>query len=369
MSERAGLAVLLAVVVLTSATGAVGALGGDEPAQVDVETDSTTLNVDVQDNGTATWEIVYRVELDDDNTTEAFDDLAGDIEADSGAYLDPFGDRIERTAAAAENATGREMAIRNVAIETRRESQPQVEYGLLVYRFEWTNFAATGDGAVEAGDAIDRLFLDSETTLRLTAPDGYSVVSTSPEPARTGNGEVVWEGQREFDSGEPRVAFSQTTPTGAGGGDGGVGNDGNDGGDGGDGGLPVAALLVLGALLAGGIWMYVRRERAAASGDDGSAVAGGGGGDGAGSTAAEAADAGPPAELLSNEERVLQLLEDGGGRVKQKQVADDLDWTAAKTSQVVSDLREDGKVESFRLGRENVLTLPDVDLESSGDDQ
>jgi len=51
--------------------------------------------------------------------------------------------------------------------------------------------------------------------------------------------------------------------------------------------------------------------------------------------------------------------------MKQKEVADRLDWTAAKTSQVVSDLRDDGKVEAFRLGRENVLTLPDVDLEDN----
>jgi uncharacterized membrane protein len=70
----------------------------------------------------------------------------------------------------------------------------------------------------------------------------------------------------------------------------------------------------------------------------------------------------PPDELLSNEERVLQLLRENGGRMKQKQVAEQLDWTAAKTSQVVGDLREDEEVDAFRLGRENVLTLPDVDI-------
>jgi hypothetical protein len=367
MSNGPGLAVLLAVVVLVSATGVVGALGGDGPAQVDVETDSTTLNVDVSEDGTAAWEIVYRVELDDDNTTQAFDDLAADVEADSATYLDPFRDRMERTAAAAGNATGREMAVRNVAVETRRESQPQVEYGLLVYRFEWTNFATTGEGTVEAGDAIDRFFLDSETTLRLTAPEGYSAVSVTPEPTRAGDGEVVWEGQRDFDSGEPRVAFSRTTPTAASGAGGDSGDTGGSDGETGDGGLPVAAVLVLGALLAVGVWAYVRREGEPAP--DETAAAGGAGDDDTGSTAAEGTDnAGPPTELLSNEERVLRLLEDNGGRLKQKQVADDLDWTAAKTSQVVSDLRDEDEVESFRLGRENVLTLPDVELESSGDE-
>jgi Uncharacterized membrane-associated protein/domain len=61
---------------------------------------------------------------------------------------------------------------------------------------------------------------------------------------------------------------------------------------------------------------------------------------------------------LSNEERVLRLLKGNGGRMKQQQVVTELDWTDAKTSQVVGSLREDEKIEVFRIGRENVLTLP-----------
>jgi len=75
-----------------------------------------------------------------------------------------------------------------------------------------------------------------------------------------------------------------------------------------------------------------------------------------------------PPELLSSGERVLWLLEQNGGRMRQQAVAERLDWTAAKTSQVVSDLRENGAIESFRIGRENVLTLPDVGIMDPTDD-
>ena len=68
---------------------------------------------------------------------------------------------------------------------------------------------------------------------------------------------------------------------------------------------------------------------------------------------------GPPRELLSNEEQVLRLLEERGGRIKQQEVVGELGWTEAKTSQVVSSLREDDAVDVFRIGRENVLTLPE----------
>ena len=70
----------------------------------------------------------------------------------------------------------------------------------------------------------------------------------------------------------------------------------------------------------------------------------------------------PPEALLSNEEQVLKLLRDNGGRIKQQRVASELDWTAAKTSQVIGGLREDGDLETFRIGRENVVTLPGTDL-------
>jgi hypothetical protein len=45
--------------------------------------------------------------------------------------------------------------------------------------------------------------------------------------------------------------------------------------------------------------------------------------------------------------------------MKQGQVAAELDWTAAKTSKVVTGLRDDGRLDGFRLGRENVLSLPE----------
>ena len=56
--------------------------------------------------------------------------------------------------------------------------------------------------------------------------------------------------------------------------------------------------------------------------------------------------------------------------MKQKRVAEELDWTAAKTSQVVTGLRDEGDLDGFRLGRENVLSLPEYDpaADASGDE-
>jgi uncharacterized membrane protein len=46
--------------------------------------------------------------------------------------------------------------------------------------------------------------------------------------------------------------------------------------------------------------------------------------------------------------------------MKQAEVAEVLDWSASKTSRVLSDLEDDGIVERVRLGRENVVDLSDA---------
>jgi len=47
--------------------------------------------------------------------------------------------------------------------------------------------------------------------------------------------------------------------------------------------------------------------------------------------------------------------------MRQQEVVAETGWTEAKTSQVVGEMREAGTIETFRLGRENVLKLADED--------
>jgi hypothetical protein len=164
--------------------------------------------------------------------------------------------------------------------------------------------------------------------LLVSWPEGYEVETLRPAPDERRTRTAVWTGPTDFAADQPRLVLA---PPGAAPFE-----------------LPwqqlgVGLLVVtfLGVGLAGGWWMYRNHE------DE-----------------PDEAVEDPPEDLLSNEERVLRLLERRGGRVKQKAVVDELGWTEAKTSQVVGSLREQGKIESFRLGRENVLALPHEQHES-----
>lgn len=329
-------ALLVTAVSAPAAGAAFGGLG-----QEDVNPDVVVMDADIGANGDAQWMISYRVRLADDNETQAFEELQSDIRTNQSLYTDRFQERMARTARAGENTTGREMTIENVTVTATQENLGQ-RYGVVSYRFEWTNFAQTSDGEIEAGDALAGLFLDGDTSLTLRWPSEYEAQTVVPEPDEQTDQSATWRGQRSFGTDEPRVVAT----TG--------------GSSGGPSGLLigvaiVAVLVVAGALLA---------RRKLGGGDAGDSGAGAGA---TGGSATAAADE-PPEELLSNEEQVLQLLEENGGRIKQQQVASELEWTDAKTSQVIGGLREDDEVETFRIGRENVVTLPGTDLTEKEDD-
>mgnify|MGYP000197523431 FL=1 len=413
MIDRAARLACVALVV-TALVGGVGATAQGASAQTtetiagsQIAPDDVSMRIALTPNGSADWTIEYRVRLDDQNTTDAFESLQTDISNNETEYTSQFRDRMTATAATAENSTGREMSIRDVSVSATLQQLPQ-DYGVVTYTFTWTNFAIAEDGEIRAGDALAGLFLDEETSLQMSWPEGYGIDTAQPEPddTRSESRLVVWNGPLDFGSNEPTLVVTEsaaggatTTPT-DGGGDAGGGDA-----DGGDAGgtnwvvLGAIALLVVAAGI-GGWLLYRRRTGDSASGGDtaGESATGASTATSAGATAdattdvaattettadderdAAAATAGgstsaaatagesdetPPweDELLSNEERVIALVEHEGGRIKQQEVAQTLDWTDAKTSQVIRKMRDTDKLDAFRLGRENVLVLPGESL-------
>ena len=369
---------LLGAVGLALGAGAAGAVpfeGGF--AQTDVEPDDVSIAAAVRPDGDAEWTVEYRIRLATDEEERAFEQLRADVENDTEAYTSRFRERMVSTAETAESATGRNMTVSNATVTAERRELPQA-YGVLTYRFEWTNFAAVDGDRLRVGDAIDGLFLDDSSSLILSWPEGYRLAEATPDPSETRERSAVWNGPVDFSVGQPRLSVAPAGPLS---------------------GLPTGGLLaLLGALaVAGAVVAYRRRDAAdgevdgvvtpggddaeatpdpaaetAATASAGEAGATGGEEDAAGRSADETdGESGPDSgeappvdgDLLSNEEQVLRLVESAGGRMKQKRVAEELDWTAAKTSQVVTGLRDEGDLDGFRLGRENVLSLPDYEPE------
>ncbi|MFB6079834.1 MAG: helix-turn-helix transcriptional regulator [Haloferacaceae archaeon] len=328
---------------------------------------NTTIVIDVYPNRSARWRVTMTYALDSPNETATFRryaDAYRNGETDAGPSIGLF----RRIVNASASATGRHMTVRDVA----RSERVGESTGSISLSFRWTNMLErTGNRTIALDDAVllpaNRTWIDTleaNQTLVVRTPDGYSVVDSDVPSFELRNNSVVVSGPARID-GHLQITYRRTSPAGEP-----------------DRGTPwgVVAGIVLVAVVGAGIYVYRRGRRGSASGasthDDG----GGDGGTGASAASdpsAAATDGAAPSasteesaaetdpaldvELLSDEERVERLLQANDGRMKQATIVRETGWSDAKVSQLLSTMADEGRVNKLRLGRENLISLPDGD--------
>ncbi|WP_435195447.1 helix-turn-helix transcriptional regulator [Natronomonas sp. EA1] len=315
------LSVLLVVLLLL-----VAPTSGSELQVQGVETITT---VTLAEDGDATVSIELRFPLATEEERAAFDRYRADVEGNHTAAVAAFEDSARALVSRAERATGREMAVSNVSVETGTVTLPR-EWGVVTYRFDWAAFAVPEDAALRVEDVLTGYILTDDDALVVLAPTGYVVDVVSPAPDERESGRVVWVGPQEFDAGAPALTFVRS--------DNGPVDDPGDGPDTGTtipfAGIGVGLLALALAGVAAGV--YYRRRSAPA----------------------------PASEMLSDGERVLQILEAAGGRVKQQRIVKETGWSETKVSKVTTELESQGRIAKLRIGRENVV---DILTSSDGD--
>jgi type II secretory pathway pseudopilin PulG len=347
------------------------ALVGPPVARIDDPT-VTELYIAPDPGGDARWTVSVRYDLSSSEDRAAFTDYGREFEAgEAEVGLDP--DFFRTLAGEASRATGREMTIRNVT----RNARLQNGTGVLSLSFTWTNFVTDTDAGFVIQDAVlmpgNRTWLSSigpSQRLVVETPPGYQVTDT-----RFGltNGSVVVEGPHTFR--DPlTISYQQTATTTE---------------------RPEPPStpwsLIAGALLAGLALIAAvgylrwrdgdRQPSASETSADAADEPPGGGLTDSGAAAdegPEAATSGAAAEaddtdsaaptegeedvdpaLLSDEERVEHLLDQNGGRMKQARIVTETGWSDAKVSQLLSTMADEGRIKKLRLGRENLISLPD----------
>lgn len=323
------------------------------------ENPTQTIEIDLESDGDAVFSVRKRFTLEGAEEREAFDRLAREFE--SGEADGEFSATVfERIAESASEDAGREMAIEGVERETRTSGNA----GTLELRFRWTNFAATPEEAIEVGDAMTTdgepwlPSLSADQRLIIRAPEGYAVENAKPE-ASVEPGTVVWEGPQQFEPGQPTATLVPSSR---------AGDD-----------FPVLT-VGLGLALVAAIVLLIyllsqRRSTPPPSRGDGGERGWGSlivppVGDGGEETTEPARNPEPEPptepddpfdgvdpELLSDEERVVRLLEANGGRMKQASIVSETNWSNAKVSQLLSAMADEGRIEKLRIGRENLITL------------
>lgn len=356
-------------------------MGTDQPAgpvgqiQAPEQAYQTEMIIELQPDQSAEWTVTTSYEFADAEQREAFETTAQEYEAGdsaAGPRIEPF----ENIAVQASETTDREMELTGVS----REATVNETAGELRLSFTWSQFLSREEGRLSLGDVFvvgeDERWLRSlseSQVLRIRAPDGYSIESSTVSFEEN---TVVQRGPHRFDTEEHiSMTFEESQPSTPDDVDSGIPGDTN-----GDLGRLLAviagAAVVVGAL-AIGVFLWRRRTDSATTAAGGTATTTAdreGSQPGNESTPAQNIDAESEADtaedlsLLSDEERVERLLEQNGGRMKQAAIVAETEWSDAKVSQLLSAMAADDRVEKLRLGRENLISLPETSPADPGDE-
>ncbi|NEU58479.1 hypothetical protein [Halorussus sp. MSC15.2] len=378
------LAALLVVLLVVSSVAGVGASRSAEDRAVAPHTssesasalsatnatqanttvnDTTEMYVSLRENGDARWTVTQRYVLHDDQEAESFRQLAKKYE-NGDTNVGPTRATFQRVVERVNADSDRRMELQRVSRSAQVRNNETV--GIVSLSFTWTNFTQVSESQIALGDAF---WIGSETwlpalsedqTLVISVPDNYYISGASPSGGVISNGTVLrYEGPQQFQRGDFRVTYSPKSTENS--------------------TIPpwfpdissTWGLLVVFLLFGGGFGAYALSQRRGADPepvadtDDRtqspptvSATAD----DGDEPSSESHEDEGPSMELLSDEERVLHLLEENDGRMKQGQIVTETNWSNAKVSQLLSKMDENDDVDKLRIGRENLITLPDEDV-------
>lgn len=334
--------------------------------QEDQEFDRTVFRIEVLENGDARWTTQESRILLDEDEEQQFEDFAEQFESEEMDAFVNFQERATVLTDGGTSATDREME----AIDFEREAyvDPLGETrGVIEMSFVWTNFAEVDGDRVTVGDVFAGGWaITDNQRVQVTTGDRLEMDDAWPKDWNSGSLEensLTWFGERQFADQRPRVEFVHPgiDVPGDDDADDEPGDDHDDETDDAEStGLGMTAVAVVVLLLAGiglGLAWYSGAIR---RGDEGGAVAESTSAGGAGASAESGAAHDPviqPEETLSDEDRVVKLLEDNGGRMKQVNIVEETEWSKSKVSMLLSDMEEEGQISKLRVGRENIISL------------
>lgn len=72
---------------------------------------------------------------------------------------------------------------------------------------------------------------------------------------------------------------------------------------------------------------------------------------------------GPQGSVQPDQARVITFLDEQNGAAWQSEIKAELEWSASKTSRVLSTLEDEDHIARYRVGREKVVCLPGAEPE------
>jgi flagellar basal body-associated protein FliL len=348
-------------------------------AQIE-QANETLFRVSVFENGDARWTVKYQQRITDDAEVKAFREFAEGFETEQTETFSNFQQRADRLTEDGTEITNREM---NATEFQRNARYSEISRdGVIEMSFRWVGFAEVENEQVIVSDVFDGGFVILEDQrLRIERGEALSFDSVSPDPDEvevTTSSEfgdwVEWDGYREFEAGgidvrlSPPTVTANNSETPQNAGDTTTNSKDANRGDSNTQGsessmiVPLMALVLV-ILGTGGMVVWYTMSRSSQTEQSTPSTE---------TPTQPSADQGESEaeletkELLSDEDRVLKLLEDNGGRMRQVSIVEETEWSKSKVSMLLSDMESEGEISKLRVGRENIISLAGEEPEAAG---
>ncbi|MCK4928171.1 MAG: LPXTG cell wall anchor domain-containing protein [Methanosarcinales archaeon] len=305
-----------------------------------------TYTFDLHTDGEAWYIIEYRTLLDSQVRMDEFNSFKLMVEGNN-TYITEFEANMRSIVSEAGIATSRPMTASDFDVLVSVQNTATGNYGIVRSSFKWSHLAEVSGSSIMLGDVFfGGQYISNGDTFVVKVPDGYKVSGATPEPDVQRKDELIWNGPRTFNSGEPGVTFEKGTSW-----------------------LLIAGILVV--VGAGAFFLFKKK------GDNGSNNASRPGkvikaetsepvmathsqpsvstdtGIGAGVGSGISSGTG----LESDEDIIISMLKESGGAMMQSGIVKNSGFSKSKTSALLNKMAEDGLIQRVKKGRENLIRL------------
>lgn len=177
------------------------------------------IRIDVNESGDAIWTVEKRLPFTKSEIKEWEGIISSGQNITRSNYVTQMSDLINQFNNSVLNFSNRSMEIEgfnssNISYSTEKTASDS--FGVIRYSFLWKNFSTMESGKIYIGDTFSGgNIISPENVLIINIPEGYQVISSSPDFDRKDGRRVIWEGKlyRNFSIGEPSLILSRTNAT------------------------------------------------------------------------------------------------------------------------------------------------------------
>ena len=288
---------------------------------------------DIHEDGEDWYVIEYRTLLDSQSRVDEFNNFKLVVEGNS-THMTEFEANMHSIVSRAGIATSRPMTASDFDVSVSEQDTATGKYGIVRYSFKWTHLAEVSGSSIILGDVFfGGQYISNGDTFIVKIPAGYKVSGATPEPDVQRNDELIWNGPRTFNSGEPGITFEKETSW-----------------------LMTAGILIL--LLVAGALIYLKKNSTGSSNapvKPQKVV----------KVEPEELESSEPLQpyvsadsiIESDEDMIISMLKESGGAMMQSGIVKNSGFSKSKTSSLLNKMAEDGLIQRVKKGRENLVRL------------